>query len=150
MLLQVAFNNIDSQAKSIAQELNIDDSTQQIAKQQAFIILKDHEDNFASHPTCRFINPVQSELGKVSKQILDNINSQIRKTTKLNQWKNTSDVTNWLTWFTCKSIRSYRSPCAWHFQKMRAVLTAQNPTHVSSENSLKLDWLFLVANKETT
>ena len=85
MLLQVAVNNIDSQAKSIAQELNIDDSTQQIAKQQAFIILKDHKDNFASHSTCRFINPVQSELGKVSKQILDNINSQIRKTTKLNQ-----------------------------------------------------------------
>ena len=97
MLLLVAVNNIDSQAKSIAQELNIDDSTQQIAKQQAFNTLKDHKDNFANHPTCRFINSVQSELGKVSKQILDNINSQIRKTTKLNQWKNTPDVTNWFT-----------------------------------------------------
>ena len=71
--------------------------TEQIAKQQAFITLKDHKDNFANHPTCRLINPVKNELGKVSKQILDNINSKIKKVTRLNQWKNTSDVINWLT-----------------------------------------------------
>ena len=92
-----AANIIDSEAKTIAQELNIDDRTEQIAKQQAFITLKDHKDNFANHPTCRLINPAKSELGKVSKQILDNVNSTIRKATKLNQWKNTSDVTNWFT-----------------------------------------------------
>ena len=49
-----------------------------------------------SYPTYRLINSAKSELGKVSKQILDNINSKIRKTIRLNQWKNTSDVTNWL------------------------------------------------------
>ena len=83
-----AANIIDSQAKSIDQELNIDNRTEQIAKQQVFITLKDHKDNFANHPTCRLINPAKSELGKVSKQILDNINSKIRKMRKLNQWKN--------------------------------------------------------------
>ena len=76
----------------MAQELNIDNRTEKIAKQQAFITLKDHKENFANHPTCRPINPAESELGKVSKQILDNINSKIRKMTKLNRWKNTSDV----------------------------------------------------------
>ena len=65
-----AAKNIDSQAKSIAQELNIDNRTEQIAKQQAFIALKDHKDNFANHPTCRLINPAKSELGKVSKQLV--------------------------------------------------------------------------------
>ena len=73
------------------------DRTEQIAKQQAFITLKDHKDNFANHPTCRLINPAKSEVGKVSKQILDNVNSKIKKVTRLNQWKNTSDVINWLT-----------------------------------------------------
>jgi len=92
-----AANINDSQAKSIAQELNIDTRTEQIAKQQAFITLKDHKDNFVNHPTCRLINLTKSELGKVSKQILDNIKSKIRKTTKLNQWKSTSDVTKWFT-----------------------------------------------------
>ena len=50
----------------ITQELNIDNRTEQIEKQQAFITLKDHKDNFASHPTCRLVNPAKSELGKVS------------------------------------------------------------------------------------
>ena len=77
-------NIIDSQAKSITQELNIDNRTEQIAKQQLFSTLKDHKDNFANHPTCRLINPAKTELGKVSKQILDNINSKVREMTKLN------------------------------------------------------------------
>ncbi|PFX16577.1 hypothetical protein AWC38_SpisGene19146 [Stylophora pistillata] len=94
---------IDSQAKSISQELKIDDRAEQIAKLQAFITLKDHKDNFAHHPTCRLINPAKSELGKVSKQILDNINSKIRKTTKLNQWKNTSNLRR------SGSLRAYRT-----------------------------------------
>ena len=92
-----AANIINSQAKSIAQELNIDNRTEQIAKQQAFITPKDHKDNLANHPTCHLINPAKSELGKVIKQILDNINSKIKKITKLNQRKNTSDVINWFT-----------------------------------------------------
>ena len=62
-----------------------------------FITPKDHKDNLANHPTCRLINPAKSELGKVIKQILDNINSKIKKITKLNQRKNTSDVINWFT-----------------------------------------------------
>ena len=44
-----AANILDSQAKSIAQELNIDDRTEQIEKQQAFITIKDHKDNFVNH-----------------------------------------------------------------------------------------------------
>ena len=92
-----AANIIDSQAKSIAQELNIHNRTEQIAKQQAFITPKDHKDNLANHPTCRLINPAKSELGKVIKQILHNINSKIKKITKLNERKNTSDVINWFT-----------------------------------------------------
>ena len=92
-----AANIIDSQTKSITQELNINNHTEQITKQPAFITLKDHKGNFANHPTCCLINPTKSELRKISKQILDNINSKIRKMTKLNQWKNTSDVINWFT-----------------------------------------------------
>ena len=57
-------NIIDSQAKSITQELNIDNRTEQIAKQQPFSNLKDHKDNFANH----LINPAKTELGKVSKK----------------------------------------------------------------------------------
>ena len=104
-----ATDTIDSQAKSIAKELDIDNRTERMAKQQAFITLKDHKDNFANHPTCRLINPTKSELGKVSKQILDRINSEIREKTKLNQWKNTKDVTNWFTNIPDKKKHSFAS-----------------------------------------
>ena len=55
-----ATDTIDSQAKSIAKEPDIDNRTERMAKQQAFITLKDHKDNFANHPTCRLINSVKS------------------------------------------------------------------------------------------
>ena len=132
---------IDSQAKSIAQELNIDNRTEQIAKQQAFITLKDHKDNFANHPTCRLINPAKSELGKVSKQILDNINSEIRKTTKLNQWKSTSDVTNWFTSIPYRQKHSFASfdidsfyPSITESLLSKAISFAKNYTSISDKD----------------
>ena len=66
-----------------------------MAKKSAFITLKDHKENFNSNPKCRLINPSKSELGKVSKVILDDIKSKIRSTLNLNQWKNTQSVINW-------------------------------------------------------
>ena len=83
------------EARSIAAELKIDDRTECIAPRQAFITLKDHKENFANNPTCRLINPAKSELGIVSKKILDSINNNIRRKTALNQWKNTAAVLDW-------------------------------------------------------
>ena len=54
--------------------------------------LKDHKDNFRSNPTCGLINPSKNKLGKVSKQLLEKINSGILKKLKLNQWCNTDAV----------------------------------------------------------
>ena len=48
-----------------------------IAKREAFITLKDHKPNFVNNPTCHLINPAKSEMGKISKQILDRINTNI-------------------------------------------------------------------------
>ena len=61
----------------------------------ALVTVKDHKDNFETNPKFRLINPAKSELGKISKITLDNINSQIRKRTELNQWKNSLSVIDW-------------------------------------------------------
>jgi hypothetical protein len=66
-----------------------------MAKREAFVTLKDHKENFDSHPKCRLINPAKSELGKVSKVILDAINNNIRSIIKVNQWKNSQSVIEW-------------------------------------------------------
>ena len=61
----------------------------------AYITLKDHKENFRSNPTCKLINPTKSEIGKISKQILDRINKELLKATKVNQWKNSDAVIKW-------------------------------------------------------
>ena len=88
-------SSIELEAKEIAKRLDLDDRVNTTAKREAFITLKDHKPNFANNPTCRLINPAKSEIGKISKQILDRINATITNHLALNQWKNTRAVLNW-------------------------------------------------------
>lgn len=81
--------------KSIASKLGLSDRIDKAAKTQAFVTLKDHKPNFKNKPTCRLINPCKTEIGKISKQILDRINTNIRQSTKMNQWKNSDEVISW-------------------------------------------------------
>ena len=60
-----------------------------------FVTLKDHKDNFQNNPTTRLINPAKNELGRISKVILEKINTQLRTSLNLNQWKSTSNVIEW-------------------------------------------------------
>ena len=80
-------DDINLEVKELATSLNIEDRMECLAKQQAFITLKDHKENFKNNPTCRLINPAKSEMGLVSKQILERIITEMRSTTLLNQWK---------------------------------------------------------------
>ena len=56
------------------------------------VLQKDHKPNFANKPTCRLINPTKSEIGRISKKILDRINIKITTASKFNHWKNTASV----------------------------------------------------------
>ena len=69
--------SINLEAKSMSTKLNISNRVEHIARTPAFMTLKDHKDNFRSNPTCRLINPSKSKLGKVSKQLVEKINSDI-------------------------------------------------------------------------
>ena len=42
----------------------------------SFITLKDNKENFTNHPTTRLINPSKNETGRISKHILDQINTE--------------------------------------------------------------------------
>jgi hypothetical protein len=64
-------------------------------KREAFISLKDHKENFENNPKCRIINPAKSESGKLSKVILDKINSNLRQKLNSNQWRITQQVISW-------------------------------------------------------
>ncbi|KAJ8030225.1 hypothetical protein HOLleu_26570 [Holothuria leucospilota] len=81
--------------KAIASKLEISDRIDTTGENQAFITLKDHKPNFNNKPTCRLINPSKSEIGKISKQVLERINAKIIQSSAFNQWKNTGEVIDW-------------------------------------------------------
>ena len=78
-----------------AKEANIHDKVEVNGTAICFATLKDHKANFLNHPTRRLINPAKNEIGRISKQILDQINSKICEILKVNEWKNTASVINW-------------------------------------------------------
>ena len=43
----------------------------------SFITLKDHKENFTNHATAKLINPPKSKIGRISKHILDQINTEL-------------------------------------------------------------------------
>ena len=50
-----AINAINSEAKAIPKDLNLDKRIEQHNQNQSFIALKDHKENFQSNPKCRLI-----------------------------------------------------------------------------------------------
>ena len=70
----------------------LDDKIEFMAKAPAYITLKDHKDNLRSAHPCRLINPCKSEIGKISKSILENINRNLLKLLQVNQWRNSESV----------------------------------------------------------
>ena len=70
---------------------------------KAYITIKDHKDEFQNKIPCRLINPSKSNIGKISKAILDTINKNVVRSTAVNQWKNTSNVLHWYANYTDKN-----------------------------------------------
>ena len=87
--------------KKIAQKLEIDERVEKMQETEAFLTIKDHKEGFPHTLSFRLINPSKSDIGKISKSLLDSINENILKQTNVNQWRNTPQV---ITWF--KIIKS--------------------------------------------
>ena len=83
---------INAEAKVIGQDLKIDKRIEQYNQKQSSVTLKGHNENCKNNPKCRLINPAKSEIGLVSKECIDRINTIIRKQTNKNQWRNTDAV----------------------------------------------------------
>ena len=78
-------DELNSQSARVAEKLGLDNRIEKLAEREAFITLKDHKPEFHAHPTCRLINPSKSEIGIISKRILDEINTTIIQKTQINQ-----------------------------------------------------------------
>ena len=91
------YNSVNAEAQIIARNLKVADRMDSLARKEAFITLKDHKEDFLNKLPCRLINPGKSEIGIVSKRILDRVNVALVRYLRVQQWKNSSDVTTWFT-----------------------------------------------------
>ena len=87
--------NINNKAKKITENLSVADKIDNVQGKKAYRTIKDHKDYFPNRISCQLKNPCKSIIGKISKAILDRINTAVRNHTKVNQWKHTSTVTDW-------------------------------------------------------
>ena len=88
--------NINNKAKKITENLPVTDRIDKLQEKEAYITKKDHKDDFPNKISYRLTNPCKSSIGKISKVILDRINTALRSHTNVNQWKYTSTVIDWL------------------------------------------------------
>ena len=88
-------NRINIEAKNIVTKLGIEDRVERLSEGNTYITVKDHKEEFPEKPSFRLINPSKSEIGKISKIIVDKVNKVVIEPTKLNQWKNTNIVIEW-------------------------------------------------------
>ena len=98
---------INTEAKRITETLELDDRVEILAKKQCYISIKDHKDNFMNNTKCRLINPTKSNIGKISKQLLQKINEEVREKEKLQQWRSTTDVLEWFNTINNKANKQF-------------------------------------------
>ena len=88
-------NVINKEGKVLAEKAGVVNKMEINGTSNCFITLKDHKEHFMNKPTVRLINPAKNEIGRISKGILDEINTKLRTILKVNQWKNTTEVIKW-------------------------------------------------------
>ena len=99
--------SIDFEAKHIASKLAFSDRIEHLAKTPACITLKGHKENFHASNPCRLINPCKSEIGIISKWLLEGINNDLLTKLNINQWRDTSQVTDWFKKLEYKSKNKF-------------------------------------------
>ena len=104
-----AYDDINEELRDICNHFSIGNRINTMATKDAFITIKDHKEDFPSNLKCRLINPTKSNLGKVSKVILEEINEKIRAKLDVNQWKNSQTVIEWFQSINDKCNHTFMS-----------------------------------------
>ena len=92
------------QSKKITQNLPVADRIDKLQEKEAYKTIKDHKDDFPNKIFSRLINRCKSSIGKISKVIVDRINTAVRNNTNINQWKDTSTVIDWFKNISDKNL----------------------------------------------
>ena len=80
------------EANHTAKKIEIADRVECMARKPAYVMQKHHKENFNIDSKYCLVNPAKSELRKVAKIIVENINKDVSEKLHCNQWRNTSNV----------------------------------------------------------
>jgi hypothetical protein len=95
--------NTNIKAAEIAKKLKVDDRAEILSESPGFITIKDHKPDFPGRVACRLINPSKSDIGIISKHILEKINAKVKSETNSNQWRSTNEALEWFNKLENKS-----------------------------------------------
>ena len=98
---------INKEAKELTEELKIADRVESHSEAPAFVTIKDHKKDFKTDPKCRLINPAKSQIGQISKKILQENNSKLREKLNLKQWQSTNQVLKWFAEIKDKKQKTF-------------------------------------------
>lgn len=100
-----ALSEINDSHIKLIEKLGLLDRTQTYCPQTSHCLMKDHKPDFLFNPIVRLICPMKSDLGNITKQVIDQIISIVRGRVGLPLWKHTGDV---ITWFdTIENKKKY-------------------------------------------
>ena len=88
-------NNVNKQTQEFASRLNLDDRMEIFTNNEANFLIKDHKEGFPGKMSVRLLNPCKTDLGKISKQIIQQIVSDLNEKIQLNQWRSSQSVLEW-------------------------------------------------------
>ena len=86
---------LNNEAKMLAHKLGIVDRVEKYNTKNCFITIKDHKSNFKTNPECMLINPAKTQIGRISKIIVQEICESLRRVLNINQWRSTNECIKW-------------------------------------------------------
>ena len=98
---------INKDTSNFASRLQIEDRLGKFKKKDAYILIKDHKPNFENKLPTRLINPSKSELGRISKFIIQNIVNSVKKANHCNLWENSYETIEWFRRIKNKSKATF-------------------------------------------
>ena len=94
---ETELNEVNLKASRIAKKENLEKRMQTFTPGESYITIKDHKTGFPGKISCRLINPAKTDIGKLSKVILQEKVAELRESLQLNQWKSTNEVLEWFS-----------------------------------------------------
>ena len=90
-----SISQINRDTNTFASKLKINDKMGKLEEKCAYVLFKDHKPNFLDKLQSRLINPSKTELGLVSKNLINEIVSNILNKSSYNLWKSSSETIEW-------------------------------------------------------